>query len=286
MVCEFGGRAVYPDRMPFGVIYGALFFVVLAVWMIFSSAGPGDGALAASKLFVAPAALALAVALLLRMQWARWAALFMAALMAWYELRVSMQAESVASYLWLFGAILALILLALPATGDVRRGRPEGRRGAPRLGRLLGLLVCCCLAGMVGTNWWSGPQPAAVIAPAAPAAERVAGVAFGGALERAGAENRPMMVAFITGWCGYCRKMDSVTWKDPAVLAELAEMVAVRVNAEESVERNGYRGGDLAGRYRIATYPTMLLLDSGGRELSRAVGYKAPRQFLNWLRAH
>ena len=66
---------------------------------------------------------------------------------------------------------------------------------------------------------------------------------------------------------------------------ELAEMVAVRVNAEESVERNGYRGLDLAERYGIATYPTMLLLDSGGRELSRAVGYKAPRQFLNWLRA-
>jgi len=268
--------------MPFGVIYGALFFVVLAIWTIFSSAGPGDGALAASKLFVAPAALALAVALMLRMQWARWAALFMALLVAWYELRISMQTESVASYLWLFGALLTFLLLALPVTGDVRRGSPEGRRGAPKLGRLLGLLVACCLAGMLGTIWWSGPQPAAAIGPVA---ERVAWSDFGGGLERAGAENRPLMVAFVTGWCGYCRKMDSVTWKDPAVIAEMAEFVAVRVNAEESMERNGYRGVDLAGRYGIATYPTMLLLDSGGRELSRAVGYKGPRQFLNWLRA-
>jgi thiol:disulfide interchange protein len=271
--------------MPFGVIYGALFFVVLAIWTIFSSAGPGGGALAASKLFVAPAALALAMALLLRMQWGRWAALFMTLLVAWYELRISMQAESVASYLWLFGALLAFLLLAIPATGDVRRGSPEGRRAAPKLARLLGLLVGCCLAGMLGTSWWSGPQPDAAIAPAAPALERVVWSDFGGGLERAGAENRPLMVAFVTGWCGYCRKMDSVTWKDPAVIAELGELVAVRVNAEESVERNGYRGVDLAGRYGIATYPTMLLLDSGGRELSRAAGYKGPRQFLNWLRA-
>jgi thioredoxin-related protein len=61
-------------------------------------------------------------------------------------------------------------------------------------------------------------------------------------------------------------------------------MVPVRVNAEESVERNGYRGSDLAERYRVATYPTMLLLDSSGRELSRAVGYRAPREYLGWLR--
>jgi thiol:disulfide interchange protein len=205
------------DRMPFGVIYCALFFVVLAIWMIFASTGPGDGALAATRLFVAPAALALSLALLMRMPWARWAGLFLAAVLAWYELRISMLAESEASYLWLFGAVVALLLLAVPATGDLRRGMPEGRRAAPRLGRLLGLLVGCCLAGMVGALWWSGPQIEPAMASQAPALERVAWSDFGRGLERAGAENKPLMVAFLTGWCGYCRQMDRITWKDPAM---------------------------------------------------------------------
>jgi len=270
--------------MPFGVIYCALFFVVLAIWMLVSSTGPGDGALALTRMFVAPAALALALALLMRMKWARWAGMFLAAALAWHQLRVSMLAESVAAYLWLFGAGLALLLLAVSATGDPRRGMPEGRREAPKLGRLLGLLVGCCLAGMVGTLWWSAPRVGPAMSAESPAMERVVWSDFGRGQERAGAENKPLMVAFVTGWCGYCRKMDQVTWKDPAVIYELAAMVAVRVNAEERVERNGYRGSEIAARYGIATYPTMLLLDSGGRELSRAVGYKSPREYLGWLR--
>jgi thiol:disulfide interchange protein len=271
--------------MPFGVIYGALFFVVLAVWMIFSSADPGGGALGAAKLFLAPAALALALALLMRMRWARWAALFLAALVAWYELRLSLLEESVSSYLWMFGAIVAFLLLAIPATGDVNRGRPEVSGRTSNAGRLLGLLVGCCLAGMLGTLIWYGSKPEPPAVQSAPLPERVAWTDFGQGLQRASAAGKPLMVAFVTGWCGYCRKMDRITWKDPDVLDELAEMVAVRVNAEESVERNGYRGVDVAGRFGVGTYPTMLLLDSSGRELSRAVGYKSPGEFLRWLRA-
>jgi thiol:disulfide interchange protein len=271
--------------MPFGVIYGSLFFVVLAIWMIFSSAGPGGGALGAAKLFLAPAALALALALLMRMRWARWAALFLAALVAWYELRLSLLQESVSSYLWLFGALIAFVLLAIPATGDVNRGKPEGDGKVSKTGRFLGLLVGCCLAGMLGALIWYGSEPEPPAVQSTALAERVSWTDFGQGLQKAGASAKPLMVAFVTGWCGYCRKMDRVTWKDPDVLDELAEMVAVRVNAEESVERNGYSGVDIAGRFGVGTYPTMLLLDSNGRELSRAVGYKSPREFLRWLRA-
>jgi thiol:disulfide interchange protein len=271
--------------MPFGVIYGALFFVVLAIWMVFSSTGPGGGALGAARLFIAPAALATALALLMRMRWARWAALLLAALVAWYELRVSLLAESVSSYLWLFGTIVALVLLAVPATGDPGRGRPEGERKASKSGRLLGLLVGCCLAGALGTMIWHGAEPGPMAMHDAPVPERVSWSDFGRGLEKANAEGKPLMVAFVTGWCGYCRQMDRVTWKDPDVLDELAGTIPVRVNAEESVERNGYRGVEIAARFNVGTYPTMLLLEPGGRELSRVVGYKSPREFLRWLRA-
>jgi thiol:disulfide interchange protein len=195
-----------------------------------------------------------------------------------------MLAESVASYLWLLGGVAAAILLALPATGDVRRGVEEGRRIAPRLGRLLGLLAGCCMAGLIATLWWSGPPPEPAGAPTIPDLGRVLWSDFGRGLEIARAENKPIMVAFVTAWCGYCRQMDRVTWKNPEVIDALAEIVAVRVDAEENAERNGYRGVDLAARFGVSTYPTMLLVDSSGRELSRAVGYKEPGEYLNWLR--
>jgi thioredoxin-related protein len=137
---------------------------------------------------------------------------------------------------------------------------------------------------MLGTLIWYGSEPEPPAVQSTPLPERVAWTDFGQGLQKASAAGKPLMVAFVTGWCGYCRKMDRVTWKDPDVLDELAQLVAVRVNAEESVERNGYRGVDIAGRFSVGTYPTVLLLDSSGRELSRAVGYKDPREFLRWLR--
>jgi thioredoxin-related protein len=61
------------------------------------------------------------------------------------------------------------------------------------------------------------------------------------------------------------------------------DVVAVRVDAEESRERNGHSGARLAGQYGVEGFPTILLLDGGGQVISRTSGYQEPRQLLGWL---
>jgi thioredoxin-related protein len=132
------------------------------------------------------------------------------------------------------------------------------------------------MAGLIGSLFWAASTPEQSGQPIARASERLSWSEFGSGLERAGAEGKPMVVFFFTTWCGYCKKMDRVTWKDPAVIDELSRnFVAARVDVE--------RSEGLAAPYGIATYPTIVMLDGGGREISRAVGYRTPREMLRWL---
>ena len=62
-------------------------------------------------------------------------------------------------------------------------------------------------------------------------------------------------------------------------------MVPVRVDSEEEVERGGLKGIDLATRYAIESYPTIVVIDGNGREVARNVGVLEAEEFLSWLDA-
>lgn len=257
--------------MPFGSIYAALFFAVLALWLLFATIFPAAAPVTAIRLFAAPAALALAIALMMRRSWARWAGVAMAAVLAGMELWLAGQAESVSCYVMLFGSVAAAVLLAVPATGRIAGG---GR--APRLGRALALTVVVGMAGLLGSLFWAAARPGPSRQPIAYPAQRMAWSELGSGLERARAEGKPMVVFFFTTWCGYCKKMDRETWKDPAVIDEISRnFIAARVDVE--------RAGELSAPFGIETYPTIVMLDGGGREVTRAVGYRTPRELLRWL---
>ena len=83
-------------------------------------------------------------------------------------------------------------------------------------------------------------------------ATRVDWTDFGAALSRARTEDKPILVAFVTGWCGYCRKMDQTTWRDASVIDRLADVIAAKVDAEDPSQKNGYSGTALAERYGAA----------------------------------
>jgi thiol:disulfide interchange protein len=120
---------------------------------------------------------------------------------------------------------------------------------------------------------------------AAPAQTRVVWSDYGPGLEKAIAEEKPVLVSFYTDWCGYCKKMDRSTFRDPSVIETLNRMVPVRVDAEDTSAIHGYRGTELATRYRVGTFPTLVLLDSGGHEIARARGYRNAGQLLGWLKS-
>lgn len=275
--------------MPFGAIYGALFFGVVGFWLAVATLGDGGGPFTAVKGALALLSLILGLALLLRRSWARWLGILAAAFLIVFHLRAAPLSDSVGVTLALFGSLAAMVLLAAPAAGDVRRGLAPDRQPAPRTGRVLAAAAALCVAG-IAAGLWLGARavPTDSAGPLAGLtrgglAGRVHWSTFGQGQERARAEEKPMLVNFVTNWCGYCQKMDRSTWNHPDVVDGTDGLVTVRVDAEEGIERDGFAGRELAQRYQVYGYPTLIVLDADGREIARASGYKEPRQLMTWL---
>jgi thioredoxin-related protein len=108
-------------------------------------------------------------------------------------------------------------------------------------------------------------------------------------LAKAAKEEKPIMINFYTTWCGYCKKMDRSTFKDPKVVNFLEDnFVTIRINAESTkmVSHDGERISlrRLARLYGVRGYPTFWFLDSKGEKIGPAPGYKTSEAFLPLLR--
>ena len=98
-------------------------------------------------------------------------------------------------------------------------------------------------------------------------------LSFEEALETAAQEERVIFIDFYTTWCAPCKQLDKVTWKDDAVIEWLNEnTIAIKVDAEDEP--------DLARRFGVDVYPTLLFLSSNADERGRLIGYKEPSEFL------
>ncbi len=93
------------------------------------------------------------------------------------------------------------------------------------------------------------------------------------ALERAGNEKKLVMVDLYTDWCGWCKTLDRTTLSDAGVRRALEAVVSVRLNAEKD-------GMDVARRFNVDGYPTIIFLNARGDEVGRIPGYLEPRPFL------
>ncbi|MHB8800471.1 MAG: thioredoxin family protein [Thermoanaerobaculia bacterium] len=89
---------------------------------------------------------------------------------------------------------------------------------------------------------------------------------FDAALARARAEKRLLLVDVYTDWCGWCKKLDREVFADGRVGVAAKGLVAVKVNAEKG-------GEEIARRYRVRGYPTILFLDGEGNVVERVDGY-------------
>ncbi|RYG68390.1 thioredoxin [bacterium] len=111
--------------------------------------------------------------------------------------------------------------------------------------------------------------------PAAPAKKKVASKAkavkwsssYKSALAEAKRTGKPVFVDVFTTWCGPCKYLDEVTYKDPKFVAESRNWVMVKVDAEKNQENIA-----LAKKFKVQGYPTMIFLKSNGKEADRAVG--------------
>src|SRR5262245_1119840 len=98
-------------------------------------------------------------------------------------------------------------------------------------------------------------------------------LSFDDALKAAQTGNKVVMIDFFTTWCGPCKLLDETTWKDQKVQQFLSEKtIALKIDAEKQVE--------LAKRYNVRAYPTIVFVKPDGSLMDFIVGYREPRTFI------
>ena len=84
---------------------------------------------------------------------------------------------------------------------------------------------------------------------------------------------KPLMVDFYTDWCGWCKKLDSDTYSDSKVAGLCKKFICVKVDADKNQ--------DLAQKYEVSGYPTIIFLDYEGNVDKKIAGYLGPADFAN-----
>jgi thiol:disulfide interchange protein DsbD len=163
---------------------------------------------------------------------------------------------------WFFAALV----VAGVALGAIHLSLKEGT-GVERARKVAGVLVAS-----IGAVWliaYEPPAPAIAWATHVPTA-----------LTRARAEGRPVLIDFGASWCVACEELLHKTFSEADVRREAGRFVTVKVDASEPTPEIDA----LQARYQVRGLPTVILLDSQGREVTRVTEFVPPDQMLSMLR--
>ncbi|WP_285574908.1 protein-disulfide reductase DsbD family protein [Geothrix limicola] len=98
-----------------------------------------------------------------------------------------------------------------------------------------------------------------------------------GALTKAKAEHKVVLVDIYAEWCAQCKELDEKTWPEAGVKGWIGQnAVAIRIDTDAKRK-------DLAAKLQIRSYPTVILLDAEGKELRRILGFQKPESMKAWL---
>jgi thiol-disulfide isomerase/thioredoxin len=116
--------------------------------------------------------------------------------------------------------------------------------------------------------------------PSVPATQSVASeIDFADSLEMALALNadapKPIVIQFGATWCGWCRKLESETLKDPLVLAMVGKFGWVHADVDKQPE--------LASRFGARALPHAVIIDGDGRVLADLKGFADAKGYVAFL---
>jgi thiol:disulfide interchange protein DsbD len=175
----------------------------------------------------------------------------------------------------------AILLAAAAAAAGVLAGALSGTFGASWRARLAkGGAVALTVLGLVYAAGAGAVRRDALVAPLPWMHDEAAALAL------ARAEGRPVAIDFWAEWCAACKELDHGAWADEAVREELSRgrFVLLKIDAtEESAEVEA-----IWEKYGILGMPTVLFIDSRGRELpaaERITSAVPPAELLARLRA-
>ncbi len=95
------------------------------------------------------------------------------------------------------------------------------------------------------------------------------------AFQLASEKNQPIIVEFWSDECKWCERLEDSTLAHQSVIELATSMVFVRAEAKKDTV--------LRKRYRIAGFPTVILMSSSGEEIDRIYGYVPPEEFVSTI---
>jgi thioredoxin-related protein len=98
-------------------------------------------------------------------------------------------------------------------------------------------------------------------------------------LAKAKSQKKVLMIDFFTDWCKWCVELDKKVYTDKDV-ADFANTNQInwKVDAEKG------EGIELAKKYAVNGYPTIVFVDGKGDEVDRIVGYIPAKDFLKKIK--
>ena len=102
-------------------------------------------------------------------------------------------------------------------------------------------------------------------------------------LAQAKEDGQPVIIDFSADWCAPCRELDETTFRNPQVRATAKQIVMVKIDLTSGPDD---AARDLIEKYQVKGVPTIVFLDSSGRERGdlRLVDFRPPDEFLQRMK--
>lgn len=99
------------------------------------------------------------------------------------------------------------------------------------------------------------------------------------AIKKAKSKNLPIMIDIYTDWCIWCKELDKNTYANEKVIETAKKIVSVKLNPETSKE-----GEEIAKKYGVKGYPTILFINADGFVLENVGGYVEGEKFVPYMK--